>query len=379
MTNVAEVQDLVSKGTSNKPLKVLVHGERGIGITTFFAHAPDVLFLSLDGGTDRMDVTKWQGELATLSDLEVAIEQLASSRHDFRSIAVEGVEAIEGLIIDRIEERLQRDAEETDGPTTFDEYNDEARGGGWDLVRTEWRGLFQRLDALRARGMNILMSAPTQLVERRSVQDFPIHRFVPQIRGGQGVGNLLRGWFDHILYVADEEVLDVVDDVIVTCKRCKTTLAVVEGSSVDLFDKGITSCSHSWCIRRETKKTPTGKSVRFMHCTQTPWHDAKCHGGIEWPDRILFDVEHGWRRFSTNARLIREHGRALPTFLRQEGEKLIAQLGPRPDREVDYTLRQSRARSALEEAIAGRDYVRGQQIIDYVRGELEEDRKEAEK
>lgn len=322
----------IAAGQRSSSVRVLVYGERGVGLTTFLSGAQNVLFLSLDESTNqRHDLPQWQPEIETIDDLYAALERIAANRLNSddptRTIAIEGLEEIESMLVRKIEERLVARAEETDGPTTFDEYNEEERGGGYELVRTEWRKLLSRIDVLRRRtGMHIAMSTGLQREPMLREDETVYDRWKPAITA-QRTANLIKRWFDYVLHLSAEEVLD------------------------------------------ETTKPPKRVSTRFLYCTQTPWHDCKAHGGIEWPERLFCDRVEGWRTFAKTASLVTKHGASLRTWIQDRAIQAAATIRGREPLSAEE--RRGAMLSLVSDALAARDYLRAIDLIEHVEGSVE--------
>ena len=48
----------ITKGTVQKPYKVVVYGPEGIGKSTFASHFPDPLFIDTEGSTRSLDIKR---------------------------------------------------------------------------------------------------------------------------------------------------------------------------------------------------------------------------------------------------------------------------------------------------------------------------------
>lgn len=319
----------ILSGQRSSSVRVLVYGERGVGLTTFLSGAPNTIFLSLDESTNqRHDLPQWMPEIATTADLVGALERIAAMRDDCtRTVAIEGIEDIETMLVRDVETWLVERAEDTDGPTTFAEYNEEERGGGYDLVRVGWQKLLSSIDAFRRKtGMHIVMSCGLQREPILREDGTVFDRWKPAITG-QRSGNLVKRWFDYVLHLAAEEVLD------------------------------------------ETVKPPKRTSTRFLYCTQTPWHDCKAHGGIEWPERLFCDRVEGWSTFVDTARLITKHGAGLRTWLQDRAVKAAESIKAREPFSAEE--RRGAMLTMVTDALAMRDYLRALRTIEHVEGSVE--------
>lgn len=314
----------------NAPMRILVHGEPGTGRKTFCAQAPSPVFLCLDRDEPPAGVPYWDiphdGENIRLRDLLVALERFTSEAHANKTLVIHSMAAIEALFIDEIEEDLQRKADDSEegGPRTFSEYNDENRGGGYELIANHWKSLFSYLDSVQRKcGVHVVLIAETRYNTALGFDSDPSDKRTTFSRatidaGGQKATGLVKRWAEYMLF------LDV--------KPVTVSEVTEDGSKV-----------HT-------------DHVRFINCTQLPEVDAHCAGAVPWPDFIEFHVEQGFDWFFRNAMLIRKYGKELPSRLRAALKEAMTKM-PAADVQI--------LGEAFTNAVKQHDYAGAKQMLEF--------------
>lgn len=139
-----------------KPPRIVLHGKGGSGKTTFGASIPDAVLLPVEQGEGILRVpTLPQPE--SLSDVFGAIDELAREEHPYKALVIDTVDKVEPLVW-----------AETCKGTKYDDIEGFGYGKGYIHADRHWIELFQRLDALRERGMIVCVLSHN---ETRTVND----------------------------------------------------------------------------------------------------------------------------------------------------------------------------------------------------------------
>lgn len=321
------IESLYSVGRPSAAHRIAVHGDHGVGKTTFLAHCPGVIFLPIEDGANQHRIAQWAEKIDSLAAFDRALFTLRHSQHDFKAVAVETLAALEELIKSAIEKRLEATAGK-DGVTSLTELNEEEFGAGYDLLRDEWRRILGLFDELREhRGMHILLSCPTKVdtVRRPNAPDY--QRQGLQLTGKKAA-NLIKGWCDYVLFLEME-----------------VTVAKIE------------------------RRTVTSLGERVIRCTQQATHDAKCRGEIPWPDTLPLDEKDGWSTFLETAELIASRGAELVPWLRKEFARAVADLPAQIEggKEVKSAEeRRANATRIFDGAIGRRDYRVAKMVVEMI-------------
>lgn len=88
LANVTEVSQTL-------PPRVLVHGQEGVGKTTLGARFPNAVFLQFEDGTPAGLTLNSFGPLSSYADGLAALAALGNEQHDFRTLVVDSLDALE--------------------------------------------------------------------------------------------------------------------------------------------------------------------------------------------------------------------------------------------------------------------------------------------
>src|SRR5215472_18934373 len=80
------------------PPRVLVHGQEGTGKTTLAAKFPKPVFLQTEDGTPAGLKLTTFGLLSTYAELRDALAALGNEAHDFKTVVVDSLDKLEGLV-----------------------------------------------------------------------------------------------------------------------------------------------------------------------------------------------------------------------------------------------------------------------------------------
>jgi hypothetical protein len=130
------VLSAISRGRIEKPNRVLVYGYPAIGKSTFASSAPSPIFLPAEEGTNHLDVTRFPRP-ERWSDLFDALETLTSEPHEFKTLVVDTLDALEPLNFKAVCEAA--------GKRSIADF---PHGAGYVAANDQWRLLLARLERL---------------------------------------------------------------------------------------------------------------------------------------------------------------------------------------------------------------------------------------
>lgn len=136
-----------------KPPRIIIHGEPGVGKTTFAACAPSPIFVQTEDGLGNLDVPSFP--LATsFDDVMEALGSLYTEAHTFRTLVVDSLDWLEPLVWQKVCQQHNVPSIETLG-----------YGKGYVEALGWWRQFFEGVTALRDhKSMTIIMVAHSQIV-----------------------------------------------------------------------------------------------------------------------------------------------------------------------------------------------------------------------
>ena len=146
----------IKSGRENKPPRIMVYGQEGVGKSTFGASAPAPIIIQTEDGLGEIDCCKFP--LAqSVGDVLDSLTALRDEEHSFRTVVIDSLDWLERLIFDEIcKEFGVRSIEKADG----------GYGKGYVDALVHWRKVIALLDELRnKRGMMVILLAHAK-VER---------------------------------------------------------------------------------------------------------------------------------------------------------------------------------------------------------------------
>lgn len=243
----------VSRGRRQQPFRLMLAGVEGIGKSTFGADAPSPIFLGAEDGADHLDVQRLP-QPRTWADVFHSVALLQNEQHDFKTLVVDTVDWLEPLCWGHV---CRRDKKlNSDGEPDIEEYG---FGKGYNAALDEWRKLLRVLEGLRAKGLNVVMLAHTQLRTFKNPLGDDFDRY--ELKLNLKAGGLLKEWVDAVLF-ANFETFAVKKDA--TSKFEKA--------------KGVSS------------------GARYIYTERTAGYDAKNRYGL--PPQLALS----WREFEAAAR-----------------------------------------------------------------------------
>jgi hypothetical protein len=139
----------IHTATATLPPRILIHGCEGVGKTTLAAKFPAPIFLQTeDGATGQIEI-KTFGRLDTFKAARDALSALATETHEYRTIVIDSLDALEAII--------WRDVCASQGWSSIET---PGYGKGYVVVDSWWLDILNGLDFLRReRGMMALLLA----------------------------------------------------------------------------------------------------------------------------------------------------------------------------------------------------------------------------
>lgn len=183
-----------TSGVARGPLRILIYGVGGVGKTTFLSEASSPVFIDTQGGTENLDVKRFP-QPHVWTDILDAIDELISTEHGYKTLAIDLLDDVEQMLFAHICKR--------DGQPNVTEYG---FGKGFDIALVEWRVLLSKLERLRnTRGMTIGFVAHSTVKTFKNPEgpDYDRYNLLLNEKGS----GLLRGWCDTVLLARHEVVL----------------------------------------------------------------------------------------------------------------------------------------------------------------------------
>jgi len=138
----------ITKGKMDRPPRVVIYGEHGLGKSTFAAGAPYPIFIPTEDGLGNLDVHAFP-VAKSIDDVSEAIRSLITEDSEYKTCVIDSADWLEELIATHVAE----------------EYSEKERSFGRDsiLIADEFSKVLRGLDMLLSRGMAIVVTAHAEV------------------------------------------------------------------------------------------------------------------------------------------------------------------------------------------------------------------------
>jgi len=178
----------IQSGRQSRPPRVLLYGVEGIGKSSFGSQAPKPIFIQTEDGLDEINCDRFP--LATTFDEVIsALKTLQSESHDYESVVIDSLDWLERLVWDKLcEQYAVASIEKVDG----------GYARGYMLALSLWREVLDLLNALRNRGMVVILIAHSKVERFEDPESSPYDRYSPRLH--KHAGALINEWCDAVLF-----------------------------------------------------------------------------------------------------------------------------------------------------------------------------------
>ncbi len=179
----------ITRGKENKPPRIFLYGQEGVGKSCTAAQAPNPIFIQTEDGLDEINTSKFP--LAkSLNDVLNALAALRDEQHDFRTVVLDSADWLERLIWDKVcQDFGVRSIEKADG----------GYGKGYVHALTYWRQIVSLFNDLRnVRGMIVIVIAHSKVERFEDPENAAYDRYTPRLH--KSATSLLCEWVDAVLF-----------------------------------------------------------------------------------------------------------------------------------------------------------------------------------
>jgi len=181
----------VTRGKQVKPDRVLLFGVEGIGKSTWAANAPSPIFIPVEDGTANLDVARFP-EPSGWMDVMDAIQTLTVDAHEYKTVAIDTLDALEAMCWKHICERDQQSSIEAYG-----------YGKGYVAALDQWRTLIAALEKLqRDRGIGVVLIAHSWIKTFKNPEGEDYDRY--ELKLNAKAAGLFREWSEDVLFARYE-------------------------------------------------------------------------------------------------------------------------------------------------------------------------------
>lgn len=185
----------IARTTRNSlPPRVVVHGDGGVGKSTFAAGAYKPIFLPFEDGLSGIEVDAFP-RLVSYQDTIDAIAALAKGEHQYGTVVVDSLDWLEPLV--------WAEVARANGKNSIE---DIPYGKGYAEASPLWRRILDGLNYLREqRGMAVILIAHSQIKRFEAPDSEPFDRY--EIKLHKTANALVREWADIIGFAHHETAI----------------------------------------------------------------------------------------------------------------------------------------------------------------------------
>ena len=183
----------VSSGRRRDPYRVGIYGPPGAGKTRFAAGAPACVVIPVEDGAGRYDATAFPRP-ATWQDVKDAIRELRTGKHQFKTLALDTIDAAEPLCWKHVAQAAGKADVEAFG-----------YGKGYQAAADEFRVLLADLEALQAeRGMNVILSCHAAVRSFKNPTGDDYDRWT--LRLHEKAAAAVKDWVEALLFATHDDL-----------------------------------------------------------------------------------------------------------------------------------------------------------------------------
>ena len=181
----------IIRGRQNKPRRVLLYGQEGVGKSTWAANAPEPLFLDFEDGLGDLDVAKTP-RLTSFEEMMKVLVWLYEDDRGFRTIVFDTVDWFEQLI--------HRHVCETANVVNIEKV-DGGFGKGYTAATEQLQKFLGNLEALmKYRSLNVVMLGHCTRIKVTDPEQESYEKYSPDLH--KGAAAVLREWCDEVFFAS---------------------------------------------------------------------------------------------------------------------------------------------------------------------------------
>lgn len=181
--------DLVQRGRTHMPPRIMVYGTEGVGKSSCASRAPRPIFIQTEDGLNEIDCAKFP--LArSLDEVLSALTELATEEHSFETIVIDSLDWLERMIWDAVCRR--------ESVTSIEKVGG-GYGKGYSLALDYWRRVIDRLVALHSdRQMVVFLIAHAKVERFEDPEASAYDRYSPRLH--KHAAALITEWCDAVAF-----------------------------------------------------------------------------------------------------------------------------------------------------------------------------------
>lgn len=180
------------KRSVSGPPRIVIYGVPGIGKTTFAASAPSPIFIPIEDGFGSLDVPTFP-KPASYGEVLDCLGALIEGQHDYQTVVLDSLDKLEPMLWQHVTETVPH--EKGHRVTSIEDYG---FGKGYMHAARQWRELLACFDAIRDRGMAVVLIAHSTIVKVEPPDTDAFDRY--QMRLHKSAEACVSDWADAVLF-----------------------------------------------------------------------------------------------------------------------------------------------------------------------------------
>lgn len=139
-------------GKQDKSFLAVLYGAGGVGKSTLCSAAQSPYFLDIEGGIFHIDTPKSGEVISSPETLLDYMTALINEKHDYRTIIVDSLSALEPLLVQSVFKKFTRD-----NGQRAKSIEDFGYGKGYVHLLSVWQGFVGMLKRMNTKGLNVIL------------------------------------------------------------------------------------------------------------------------------------------------------------------------------------------------------------------------------
>lgn len=169
-----------------KPRRVMLYGVEGCGKSTFGACAPSPIFINIEDGLEDINADAFP-HTTTLEGVLEQLRAVVEEKHEYQTLVIDSLDWLERAIWDRVCADEEVESIERIG-----------YGKGYQFALKYWRWILAACDAIRARGMHVVLLAHCRISKFEDPRTEAYDRFGPALH--KLASAIVQEWTDEVLF-----------------------------------------------------------------------------------------------------------------------------------------------------------------------------------
>lgn len=180
--------------------RFLFYGQEAVGKTTLACHAPAPIIVDIENGSANLSVSRYKFPSGVVprsyAEVEQAVRRLATAKHSFKTLIIDSLDRLEGLIHQHV---LERDSGRQSNLNKYgkklESIESYGYGKGYQVAYEAFCILLHGLEVLTTeRGMNVILIGHSKIATFKNPEGEDYDRY--WIRVHQHIAGKAKEWVD---------------------------------------------------------------------------------------------------------------------------------------------------------------------------------------